>query len=140
MRIVFLNPSGQIGGAERSLLDFMASLRAAQPLCNLHLVAGDNGPLLDACEAISVRPRPLRLPQELARLGDAGAGGPAGQELSRAVLLGRLALAGVAAARYVDALRHLLDELKPDLIHTNGFKMHALGAWAKPSSVPLVWH
>ena len=140
MRIVFLNPTGQIGGGERSLLDFMASLRDAQPLWHLHLVAGDNGPLVDACEGISVRPRSLRLPRELACLGDAGAGGPAGRELSRAVLLGRLALAGVAAARYAHSLRRLLNELKPDLIHTNGFKMHALGAWAKPSSVPLVWH
>ena len=140
MRIVFLNPTGQIGGAERSLLDFMASLREAQPSWDLHLVAGDNGPLVDACEGISVRSRSHCLPRELACLGDAAAGGPAGQELSRAVLLGRLAMAGVAAARYVHSLRCVLNELKPDLIHTNGFKMHALGAWAKPSNVSLVWH
>ena len=140
MRIVFLNPTAQIGGAERSLLDFMASLRQAQPAWPLNLVTGDSGPLVDACKAIGVPARVAQLPNELARLGDAGAGGPAGQELSKAVLLGRLAFASVAAARYARTLRRLLDELKPDLIHTNGFKMHVLGAWAKPAATPLVWH
>jgi hypothetical protein len=80
MRIVFLNPTGQIGGAERSLLDFMASLHDAQPSWRLHLVTGDNGPLVDASEMISVPTRALPLPPELASLGDAGVGGPAGQE------------------------------------------------------------
>jgi len=140
MRIVFLNPTAQIGGAERSLLDFMASLRQAEPTWPLNLVTGDSGPLVDACKAIGVPARVAQLPNELARLGDAGAGGPAGQELSKTVLLGRLAFASVAAARYARTLRRLLDELKPDLIHTNGFKMHVLGAWAKPAATPLVWH
>jgi hypothetical protein len=40
MRIVFLNTTGQIGGAERSLLDFMASLRQAEPAWQLRLVTG----------------------------------------------------------------------------------------------------
>jgi glycosyltransferase involved in cell wall biosynthesis len=26
------------------------------------------------------------------------------------------------------------------VIHTNGFKMHALGAWASPRNVPVIWH
>src|SRR5439155_1324251 len=69
-------------------------------------------------------------------LGDAGAGG----DLSKAVLLGRLALASVAAARYTRKLHRLLEELTPDVIHTNGFKMHILAAWAKPTSTPLIWH
>ncbi|PYS48321.1 MAG: glycosyl transferase family 1 [Acidobacteria bacterium] len=140
MRIVFLNTTGQIGGAERSLLDFMASLRQAQPAWPLSLVNGNSGPFVEACDGIGVPVCVERLPEELARLGDAGAGGPAGRELSKAVLLGRLALASAAALRYTRNLRRTLEELKPDLIHTNGFKMHVLGAWAKPTGVPLVWH
>jgi glycosyltransferase involved in cell wall biosynthesis len=37
-------------------------------------------------------------------------------------------------------LRKLLQQLNPDVIHTNGFKMHLLGALAKPKATPLVWH
>src|SRR5436309_14570649 len=140
MRIVFLNPTAQIGGAERSLLDMMSSLRQAQPSWQLCLVSGDNGPLLDACADLSIPAFTVRLPSQLACLGDAGAGGPAGQEVSKAVLMTRLALASVGAARYARALRRALNELKPDLLHSNGLKMHALAACAKPHGVPLVWH
>jgi len=140
MRIVFLNPTAQIGGAERSLLDMMSSLRQAQPSWQLCLVSGDNGPLLDACADLSIPAFTVRLPSQLACLGDAGAGGPAGQEVSKAVLMTRLALASVDAARYARALRRALNELKPDLLHSNGLKMHALAACAKPHGVPLVWH
>ena len=28
----------------------------------------------------------------------------------------------------------------PDLIHSNGFKMHVLAAWARPAGCPLIWH
>src|SRR5216117_1928890 len=140
MRIVFLNPTAQIGGAERSLLDMMSSLRQAQPSWQLHLVSGDNGPLLDACADLSIPAFAVPLPSQLACLGDAGAGGPAGQEISKAVLLTHLALASIPAARYARALRRTLKELKPDLIHSNGLKMHALAACTKPNGVPLVWH
>src|SRR5262245_7606197 len=116
MRIVFLNPTGQIGGAERSLLDFMKSLRDAQAAWHLHLVTGEDGPLVAAAEKIPVTSRALPLPAELASLGDAGAGGPAGQELFKAIVVGRLALASVAAARYARNLRRVLAELRPDMI------------------------
>src|SRR5437773_6269313 len=140
MRIVFLNPTAQIGGAERSLLDMMSSLRQAQPSWQLHLISGDHGPLLDACADLSIPAFAVRLPSQLSCLGDAGAGGPAGQEISKAVLLTHLALASIPAARYARALRRTLKELKPDLIHSNGLKMHALAACTKPNGVPLVWH
>jgi glycosyltransferase involved in cell wall biosynthesis len=41
---------------------------------------------------------------------------------------------------YLRALRNLLRSLEPSIIHSNGFKMHILAIWAKPSGVPLVWH
>jgi len=139
-RIVFLSPTGQIGGAERSLLDFMVSLREAKPSWNLDLIVGGSGPLIEECRFAGVTVHVREFPRQLARLGDAGAGGPAGVEVSRAALYGRLAFAGVAAGRYALSLHRLLNRLKPDIMHTNGFKMHALGAWARPAGVPLVWH
>ena len=31
MKVVYLNPTGQLGGAEKALLDILASLKAADP-------------------------------------------------------------------------------------------------------------
>ena len=55
MRIVFLNPSGQIGGAERSLLDIIASIRTREPGWELALVATADGPLVGAAEGLGVK-------------------------------------------------------------------------------------
>jgi glycosyltransferase involved in cell wall biosynthesis len=34
----------------------------------------------------------------------------------------------------------VLRRLRPDVVHTNGGKMHVLGTWAAPRGVPGVWH
>jgi glycosyltransferase involved in cell wall biosynthesis len=34
----------------------------------------------------------------------------------------------------------MLRQRAPDVIHSNGFKMHVLAALAKPRAVPLIWH
>jgi glycosyltransferase involved in cell wall biosynthesis len=41
---------------------------------------------------------------------------------------------------YVRKLRRVIRELAPEVIHSNGFKMHVLGMWAKPQGVPIIWH
>ena len=46
MRIVFLNPSGELGGAETALLDMLAALTEARPTWDLELIASADGPLL----------------------------------------------------------------------------------------------
>ena len=123
-----------MGGAERSLLDFMASLRAAEPRVALELIAGADGAFLDQARALGVEARALPYPRALARLGDAG---------GRSRLLGTLGQASLSApavALYTTRLRRALAASAPDLIHTNGFKMHVLGAWAAPRDVPVLWH
>jgi glycosyltransferase involved in cell wall biosynthesis len=42
--------------------------------------------------------------------------------------------------RYVRRLRGLLRVIRPDVIHTNGLKMHVLGTWARPRGSALLWH
>jgi len=37
-------------------------------------------------------------------------------------------------------LASIVESIQPDIIHTNGFKMHLLGAWTRPRGTPLVWH
>jgi glycosyltransferase involved in cell wall biosynthesis len=139
LKIVYLNPSGQMGGAERSLLDFMASLRAAEPDLELELIAGADGAFLDRARALGVKACALPYPRALARLGDAAAGGSGGK--SRLLgTLGRASLSTPSIALYTARLRRALAAAAPDLIHTNGFKMHVLGAWAAPRGVPVLWH
>jgi glycosyltransferase involved in cell wall biosynthesis len=141
LKIVYLNPSGQMGGAERSLLDFMASLRAAEPRVALELIAGADGAFLDQARALGVAAHALPYPRALARLGDASISGGGGGSKSRLLgTLGRASLSTPSIALYTRRLRHALSAAAPDLIHTNGFKMHVLGAWAAPRGVPVLWH
>ncbi|MGA8641410.1 glycosyltransferase family 4 protein [Candidatus Binatus sp.] len=140
MKILYLNPSGELGGAERSLLFLMASLRAAKPDWQMQLVAGSDGPLIRRAREIGVQASAMDFPGALSRLGDAGAGGPAGRQQSHLRLAGNVGRAGVPSIAYVRRLRRTLARLAPDLIHSNGFKMHVLAAWARPAGCPLIWH
>jgi glycosyltransferase involved in cell wall biosynthesis len=141
MRIAFLSASGQMGGAERSLYDIMASLREAEPDWDLSLIVAEDGALSAKATALGVRVKALPLPQSLARLGDAGAGGPAGRRVNRGVLILKLLFAAPGVGLYVKRLRRELREMAPDVVHANGFKMHVLGVWARPSeSAAIVWH
>jgi glycosyltransferase involved in cell wall biosynthesis len=140
MKVVYLSPCGQLGGAERSLLDILASVRAAKPDWQLRLVVSEDGPLVSQSLGLGVPTTVVPFPKALARMGDAGAGGPAGHQRSRWSLLGELLSAAPAALAYVRRLRSVLRESAPDVIHTNGFKMHVLGVWARPPGVPIIWH
>lgn len=140
MRIAYLSPSGQLGGAEISLLDFLASLRAAKPDWSLHIIAAEEGPMAARAKDLGIETRVVPFPAPLARLGDAGVGGPSGKQVSRLGLAARLVSASAAVASYARQLRNALNEAAPNLIHTNGFKMHILGAYARPRSVPVIWH
>ena len=131
MRIVYLNPCGKLGGAETSLREILASVRASQPEWELWLVLGEDGPLARIARDLGVQVIIRPFPAGLGRFGDSG--------LSLAAVW-PLVSAVPATTRYARNLAGLLRELRPDLIHTNGFKMHLLGAWARPRQVPLVWH
>ncbi|MFL5542753.1 MAG: glycosyltransferase, partial [Longimicrobiaceae bacterium] len=132
MRIVFLSASGQLGGAERVLLDLIASLRAAEPEWELHVVAAGAGPLAGAALELGALVHPLPFPSGLERMGDAGGSG--------LLLLPRLVAAGPAGALWLARLRALLRRLRPNVVHSNGFKMHVAGALALPPGARLVWH
>ena len=121
-----------MGGAERSLLDLMASLRAAEPEWELHLVVAGVGPLAAAALELGALVHPLPFPRALGRAGDAGG--------SALALGGRLLAAGPAGALWLRRLRALLRRLSPDVVHSNGFKVHVAGAMAMPPGARLVWH
>jgi glycosyltransferase involved in cell wall biosynthesis len=136
-RILFLNPAGSLGGAERSLLDLMASLRAhSDDICVGLVVAGD-GPLQSRAEALGVQVVCLPLGRRLAQVGDsgivdAGVGGVA--------RWGARSLTGsLETFAYVAGLRAAIRSFKPSVVHSNGIKMHLLAALAR-SRAPLIWH
>jgi glycosyltransferase involved in cell wall biosynthesis len=138
MRILFLNAGSELGGAERSLLDLMASLRNVYPV-ELHLAVSAPGPLCTRAERIGVRTTVLPMPAALAGLGDSGL---RGRGRVRALLA--LATAAPAAAwgtrRYVAALQWLVADVQPDIIHTNSIKFHLLGGLARLRGPTVVWH
>ncbi len=136
MRIAYLSASGRIGGAERALLDLVASIRAAEPGWELHLVVAGDGPLADEAAALGVTLHRLRMPRLLETLGDARASNGG----SRAALLARLAAAAPAGMLWMRRLRALLRAIAPEVVHTNGFKMHVAAAIALPEGPALVWH
>ena len=70
MRIVFVNPVGVIGGAERALLTILAALRTTEPSLQLHLIVGTDGPLIEMAQDLGVQVKVLKLPDQLNQLGD----------------------------------------------------------------------
>ena len=83
MKILYLSPCAQLGGAEKSLLDILASIRAAKPDWQLHLVASGDGPLVSKGRALGLATTIVPFPLALSRLGDAGVGGLAGRQKTR---------------------------------------------------------
>jgi glycosyltransferase involved in cell wall biosynthesis len=130
VRIVYLNPGARLGGAETSLRELLASVRAAEPDWELWLVLSEDGPLAGIARALGVNVEVIPFPPALARLGDS-AGWRVQLNLFQAV---------GATAFYTRRLAAWLAGIQPDIIHTNGFKMHLLGAWARPPRTPLIWH
>lgn len=122
-----------MGGAETCLVDALAVLGDVRPHWKTTVVIAEDGPLASRAREHGANVRVLPFPPELARLGDSGQAG-------RASLAANLISNSPSILLYRSQLRSLLRDLKPDLVHTNGFKMHVLGALAKPQSTALVWH
>jgi glycosyltransferase involved in cell wall biosynthesis len=135
-RLAFLSVSTEMGGSEVSLLELLRGLRRVQPAWTLDLVVPREGPLAVRARAAGVCVHVLPFPERLARLGERVGGGVRAIAGRGASML--LAAGGVGL--YSRRLRKLLDALRPDVVHTNGFKVHILGARAAPPGTPVVWH
>jgi glycosyltransferase involved in cell wall biosynthesis len=140
VKILYLNPAAQWGGAERSLLDIMSEMRAHRPDWQLSLIAGEDGPLIEAAREIGVAARAIEYGSALARFGDSAAANSPGGAIETAKFVAGLGRAGIAALSHLPALRSAIGAERPDIVHSNGFKAHILAAWAAPDSVPVIWH
>jgi glycosyltransferase involved in cell wall biosynthesis len=135
--IVFLSPTGETGGAEAALHELLAGLRESHPSWSLRLIVASDGPLVKRVEALGVPVQVLAFPASVARLGDWGIGRGVWPRLRFLIRCARTAL---PALGYLRRLRRLLQTDHPDVIHTNGLKMHLLGAWARPHGSAVLWH
>jgi len=120
MNVLYLNPSGQMGGAETSLSTLMESLRELHPDWRLSLLLAEAGPFAARAAKLGVTVQVLPLPRNLALLG-CGARSHSGWAW-------RALRSLPATLRYRTRLKTAIREIRPDVIHTNGFKMHFLAA------------
>ena len=129
MRVVFLTSSGQLGGAERVVLEAMHGLRArgATP----SLLSLEAGPLLEEARRHGVDAEALTPPAELTELGEAGR--PA------VSVIGNLGRAVGPLPRFVKRFAARLDAAGADIVYSHGIKTHVLAALSRPSA-PIVWH
>jgi glycosyltransferase involved in cell wall biosynthesis len=135
MRIAFLSVSSEMGGSEVSLLQLVRGIRKLEPGWALDVIVPREGPLARRVREAGALAHVLPLPASLARLGEARMRGGAGIARQGAAFL----TAAGSVAGYTRSLARLLEHLRVDLVHTNGFKLHVLGARAA-RSVPVVWH
>ena len=140
MRISCLSVSDQMGGSEVALVGMISAVRRVRPDWTFQVVLPGDGPLVHRLQDAGATASVVGMPAPLARLGEWGAvseGWSAGAQ----VALG-LKLCGTAAVLpgYESRLRRAISAFQPDLIHTNGFKAHVLGARLKERRQGLVWH
>lgn len=140
MRILFLSTNGSIGGAERALLDVISTFRMTHPDWQFALIVGSPGVLCEEARRLDTTVEVLSLPLGLARLGDASIGCFAGYNIGTSSVLAQLGRESGAIIKYVGRLARSICRIAPSLLHSNGFKMHLLAAWASPPAIPLVWH
>ena len=118
----------------------MQAVRHCRPDWNLELLTGGGGEFTTAAQELGIGVHIIPLPMSLGRLGDAGAGGPAGDAVSKSSVVAALGLSAPQLTSYVWKLRRFLSGRAPDLVHSNGLKTHVLAAIAAPLRSRVIWH
>ena len=137
MRILYLNPTSCLGGAERVLLSVLTAVRGADPSAELHVLLPGDGPLVRHAEAAGRRVSAVVMPAALAALGDSQLDRTGVGRLT--ALLRHGLTAAPAAWDYVARLRRQVRRLAPDVIHSNGLKTHLLARLVR-GEAPVLWH
>jgi glycosyltransferase involved in cell wall biosynthesis len=146
LKVVYLSPAAQRGGAETVLLDLMTSLRKARPLWSIHLLAGEDGPLLKSVRTLGIPCEVMKFPSAIATFGEDRRLPRPGHKphilrrlLAKTSRIIRWINVGPQALLYTWKMRNRLRRLRPDIVHSNGMKMHFVGALASGDAA-LVWH
>jgi glycosyltransferase involved in cell wall biosynthesis len=137
VRVVFLNPTGHFGGAEAALVELLNGVAAAQPTWSFLVVAASDGPFVDRVRRLGMATQVVPFPPSLARLGEWGASSSvrAGAGFVCAALR-----ALPQAAAYGWRLGRAVRRFTPDVVHSNGAKMHLLAPLVAPRRAAVLWH
>lgn len=139
MKILYLNSSSQLGGAERHLIDTIVAVQKQDPAVEIVvLITAPDGPLVTELMSLAVKAILLKLPPKIAQLGDSGLKSGSNKLARMLRFAGNLTLVGELIA-YRSQLRQNILEIAPDLIHSNGMKTHLLAA-SLGLDLPLIWH
>jgi glycosyltransferase involved in cell wall biosynthesis len=133
MRVLFVSPAAELGGAERCLLDCLAALRENGGV-ETHLVALADGPLVMQARDLGAKVQVIEAPSALSELGESGVGSE-----SSGVLMALIS-ATPDVMRFLARLRDAIASPKPDVVHTNGMKAHLLAGLVAPVRARLVIH
>ena len=117
LRVLFVSPIGDLGGAEQSLIDLIVPLRAS-PELELSVLLFDDGPLRGCIESLDVPVQVVPMPPAVAALGEFGRRSSA-RSFLRAGAAGDFAI-------FLARLGRALRAARPDVVHTNGIKAHWL--------------
>lgn len=123
LRLVYLDHSARLSGAELALLRLLPALDGVQA----HVILGEDGPLVDRLleAGVSVEVMPL---------------GRKAADLPRAQVR-PVSIAAAEGTVYALRLARRLRRLKPDLVHTNSLKAAYYGGLAgRIAGIPVVTH
>jgi glycosyltransferase involved in cell wall biosynthesis len=139
VRLLILSPIGHLGGAERSLLDLISSLRACNTEIEMSLISFSDGALLPRAAALGVSTEVLELPQKFAELGDSVL---VDRNFGLAAkMYGKAGVQLVELMSFRHELQRRIRNFRPDVVLSNGIKAHLLGALARPRSRnELIWY
>lgn len=140
MRICCLSVSDQLGGSEVALAGMISAIGRSHHNWHVHVVLPGNGPLRDRLIEAGARCSVVTIPPALARMGEWSAVQEGWSAGARVALGLRLCETAAALPAYESRLARAIEEVQPDVLHTNGLKAHVLGARVKHSRHRLVWH
>lgn len=131
--ICFYSVSAQLGGAERSLLEFLVELqgRDDHDYRTWVLLPVQQGPLIERLHEAGIEVTSLEMPRALLKVSR--------NDVLSSVL--NLLRGAAQSVRYFILLSFLLRDRKPLLIHTTGLKCHLFGALVgRAVGIPVLWH
>jgi glycosyltransferase involved in cell wall biosynthesis len=136
MRIAFLSVSAEFGGSESALWQLLRGVRRLAPGSECLVIVPREGTLSVRVRDAGGSVRVVPMPDALASFGEWSLRGGSAVASRSAALLAAVSAVGP----YQRALQYVLAEIVPDVIHSNGFKMHVLGSRAAPRGAAVVWH
>jgi glycosyltransferase involved in cell wall biosynthesis len=139
MKLLYLNASSQLGGAERNLIDTICAVQDRDPSIEITvLITAADGPIVAELDRLGIKIILLELPSKIAQLGDSGLKGENNRLVSILSFARNLSLVGEFVG-YWQQLKRSIAQIDPDVIHSNGMKTHLLAA-SLGISTPIIWH